>query len=352
VPVSAVAHSLTDHLIDEITNRGTEGGPLTPLADQLNHDLTHLQGEEVKGMLAQLLGEVRDALASPDGAAGPVGWPLAEVRDPFALEVHRPVEPDVPQPQLPVLPVYVPREHNTALAQLVMAAAGTTSGIAVLVGGSSTGKTRTCWQALELLRGQEPEWRLRHPIDPQAALAGLPGAGPRTVVWLNEAQRYLDTPDGTGERIAAGLRTLLRDRTQGPVLVLATLWPEFWAELTARQGARTRTRRPASCWTAETSTCPVRSPGSSCERYSMLGIPGWPRPPPRAGPGRSSSTLPGARPAGPLPQRAAGRPIADRGRDGRPPPGHAPRPAPGLSGDGRARIPDRLPSGSCWTTTG
>ena len=148
--------------------------------------------------------------------------------------MHRPVEPDVPQPGLPVLPVYVPREHDAALAEVVTAAAAGTSGIAVLVGGSSTGKTRACWQALELLRGLEPGWRLWHPIDPQAALAELPGVGPRTVVWLNEAQRYLEPADGTGERVAAGLRELLRDRARGPVLVLATLWPEFWDELTAR----------------------------------------------------------------------------------------------------------------------
>ena len=120
----------------------------------------------------------------------------------------------------------------------------------MLVGGSSTGKTRACWQALESLRGVEPGWRLWHPIDPQAALAGLPRVGPRTVVWLNEAQRYLDTTDGTGERVAAGLRELLRDRARGPVLVLvlATLWPQFWDALAAaRLGAWTRTPRRANC---------------------------------------------------------------------------------------------------------
>jgi hypothetical protein len=121
---------------------------------------------------------------------------------------------------------------------MVTAAVAGASRIAVLVGGSSTGKTRACWQALELLRGREPGWQLWHPIDPQGALAGLPGVGPRTVVWLNEAQRYLDTADGMGERVAARLRELLRDRAQGPVLVLATLWPQFWDELTARPPKR------------------------------------------------------------------------------------------------------------------
>jgi len=63
------------------------------------------------------------------------------------------------------------------------------------------------------------------------------------VVWLNEAQFYLDEPgNGRGERIAAGLRELLRDPTRGPVLVLATLWPLFWDALVCRpeQGADPR----------------------------------------------------------------------------------------------------------------
>jgi len=169
------------------------------------------------------------------------GWPLAEVRDPFALEVHRPVQPDELHDDLPALPAYVPRDHDAELGSVVRAAAAgssSSSRIAVLVGGSSTGKTRACWEALGLLRDQLGPWRLWHPIDPsrpEAALAGLPGVGPRTVVWLNEAQLYLDVADrGLGERVAAGLRELLRDPSRAPVLVLATLWPQYWDDLTAR----------------------------------------------------------------------------------------------------------------------
>jgi hypothetical protein len=112
-----------------------------------------------------------------------------------------------------VLPVHARREHNAVPAEVARAATGGASEIAVLVGGSSTGRTRTCWQALDLLRDLEPWWRLWHPIDPQPALAGLPGVWPRTVVWLNEAQRYLYTPDNTGERLAARLRALFRRGT-------------------------------------------------------------------------------------------------------------------------------------------
>jgi hypothetical protein len=237
VPVSEVAAELTGHLVRQIQIRGSEPGPLAPLADQLNHDLTHLEGQRLEGMLAQVLALLGHGPAKPFGAAGPAGQPLADVRDPFALEVHRPVEPDAPQPGLPELPVYVPRDHDAALAAVVTAAAAATSGITVLVGGSSTGKTRACWEALGLLRDRPEPWRLWHPIDPsppEAALRELPAVGPRTVVWLNEAQHYLDPPDSQlGERVAAGLRELLRDPARAPVLVLATLWPEYWHGLAA-----------------------------------------------------------------------------------------------------------------------
>ena len=46
---------------------------------------------------------------------------------------------------------------------------------------------------------------------------------------------YLDVAGGgLGEQVAAGLRELLRDPARDPVLVLATLWPQFWDGLTAR----------------------------------------------------------------------------------------------------------------------
>ena len=165
---------------------------------------------------------------------------LDELTDPFEVEIHRPVEPDAPQPGLPVLPAYVARDHDTTLGQVVTAAVEGRSGVAVLVGGSSTGKTRACWEALRLLRDQLKPWRLWHPIDPsrpEAALRELPAIGPRTVVWLNEAQFYLDGAGGLGERIAAGLREVMRDPGRAPVLVLATLWPQHWDALTARPAA-------------------------------------------------------------------------------------------------------------------
>jgi DDE superfamily endonuclease len=72
------------------------------------------------------------------------GRPLTEPNDPFALEVHRPIQPEVPPPDMPVLPTYVPREHDRELERIV-AALESKSGIAVLVGGSSTGKEIDSW---------------------------------------------------------------------------------------------------------------------------------------------------------------------------------------------------------------
>jgi hypothetical protein len=170
----------------------------------------------------------------PAALAGAAGRVLEDVTDPFALEVHRPVQVSGLPPGLGALPTYVPRDHDGALDGVVRAAAQGKSGLVVLVGGSSTGKTRACWEALELLRGQLEPWRLWHPIAPsrpEAALRELPLVGPRTVVWLNEAQFYLGAADGLGERIAAGLRETLQDPARAPVLVLATLWPDHWDTL-------------------------------------------------------------------------------------------------------------------------
>jgi uncharacterized protein YidB (DUF937 family) len=205
------------------------------LAEMLNR-LSDLP-DQVAARVVNALSEAQAAAADrPDSDVTVAGWALGEVTDPFLLEVHRPVQLEG-APGLPVLPLYEKREHDQVLRQVVRAAADGRSGIAVLVGESSTGKTRACWEALALLRDQDPPWRLWHPIDPappDAALRELPGIEPRTVVWLNEAQHYLLTSDERGERVAAGLRKLLRDVARGPVLVLATVWPEYWAPLTAR----------------------------------------------------------------------------------------------------------------------
>jgi hypothetical protein len=189
--------------------------------------------------------QVWEQLVMTDTARRPAwsapGQPITGL-DPFALEVHRLVEADSGPEALPALPPYTRRAHDEALAAVVAAVAGGHSQLAVVVGGSSTGKTRACWEAVTAPGALPSGWRLWHPYDPTrpgALLEGLPAVAPRTVIWLNEAQLYLlEPPTDVAERAAAALRALIADPGRGPVLVLATLWPEYWDALTREPGTR------------------------------------------------------------------------------------------------------------------
>jgi hypothetical protein len=81
-----------------------------------------------------------------------VGQPLSETLDPFQLEVHHAIT--VPGSEaLPMLPPYLERDHDHELRRrIARALAEGRSTMVVLVGGSSTGKTRACWEALHTNR--------------------------------------------------------------------------------------------------------------------------------------------------------------------------------------------------------
>jgi hypothetical protein len=253
VLVGELVGALQEQILTRIRADAVNGGPLAPLWQELAaagrerravaraHDFGQVLAS-ISRQTAQILDQLGEhpLIGDTTGgmAAGPLGRPIGEV-DPLDLEVHPAIESGVAG--LPVLPVYIEREHDRVLGEVVAAAAAGRSRVAVLVGGSSTGKTRACWEALQLLRDQPPDtlrdqqWRLWHPIAPtraDAALADLARIGRYTVVWLNEAQFYLADPQ-LGERVAAGLRELLRDPGRAPVLVLAT-WPAYWNTLTTR----------------------------------------------------------------------------------------------------------------------
>ncbi|MBT2395980.1 hypothetical protein [Streptomyces sp. ISL-100] len=166
----------------------------------------------------------------PRSASAAPGRPIREFADPFALEVHETIDGGV-GPELPILPAYIEREHDRWLAEIVRRVgrrgeATENSTIAVLVGGSSTGKTRACWEALGLL---PPEWRLWHPLAPspsEALIAGLDVVEPYTALWLNETQLFLGGDHG--EQAATRLREVINDPRRGPLLVLGTIWPKAW----------------------------------------------------------------------------------------------------------------------------
>ncbi|MFG2019971.1 hypothetical protein [Actinomadura geliboluensis] len=216
--------------LDQLTQVGS-------VLAQWAREKPHPQAVWSRLLTADRAGKARgEAPAPPDtggGRAG-VGRPLNEVTDPFVLEVHRPIASERAGGSAPLLPPYVRRAHDDRLAQVVERAAARHSAMAVLVAGSSAGKTRACWEALHRLQDRQEGWRLWHPFDPsraEAAVQELDRVGPRTVVWLNETQDYLGGGEA-GERVAAKLRTLLTDPSRAPVLVLGTLWPGHHTDLT------------------------------------------------------------------------------------------------------------------------
>ncbi|MFD9303020.1 helix-turn-helix domain-containing protein, partial [Streptomyces sp. NPDC060048] len=187
--------------------------------------------------LEELLELRRSAVEGTRGGVRSVPGRSIGEWDPHDLEVHPAGPGDAASgPERSgarTMPGYVWREHDRVLAGVVEDAAAGRSRAVVLVGGSSTGKTRACWEAVQPLAAQG--WRLWHPFDPtrtQDALEDLPRVAPHTVVWLNEAQHYLGDRT-TGERIAAAVHRLLVTVECGPVLVLGTLWPEYAARYTA-----------------------------------------------------------------------------------------------------------------------
>ena len=165
-----------------------------------------------------------------------IGQLIKEIADPHDLEIHPSIDMPDSSASGAALPPYIPRAHDHALLKLVKMA-HKRSVMAVLVGGSSTGKTRACWEAICTL---PREWRIWHPVSPtrhEALWTALQDdlIAPRTVIWLNETQFYLDIKSGgLGERIAASLRDLIRAPERGPMLILGTLWPEYWELLTRR----------------------------------------------------------------------------------------------------------------------
>ena len=106
-----------------------------------------------------------------------------------------------------------------------MTRAAQRGGFVLLVGGSSVGKTRT---AVEAMKALLPNWWLVHPAGPAEVTTLAQAPPPRTVVWLDELQRYLDGEHGlTGTAVRAFLTA------SPPALLIGTLWPDRYTSYTA-----------------------------------------------------------------------------------------------------------------------
>jgi hypothetical protein len=158
----------------------------------------------------------------PAGAREPVLAALAGRRAAqwmgYQLGVHEVVGGGPPPP-------YVSRPHDDLVRALLNPAVAA-SRLVVIQGESSTGKTRTAYEAV---RAVLPDWRLDYPLDPAALDRRLDEEIPQqTVLWLGDLRQYADV-DG-GDKVIGRLGDLL-DRP-GRILI-TTIWPE-----TARAYAR------------------------------------------------------------------------------------------------------------------
>lgn len=121
------------------------------------------------------------------------------------------------------LPTYVEREFDFRLRTALAPNSSGRGSFVVMVGGSSTGKTRSLYEAIYAL---VPNWTLLQPAD-ASELLDVKNAPPReTVFWLDELQQYLGGhPPLTSECV----RALMRHGN----LVVGTLWPDQYAKWTA-----------------------------------------------------------------------------------------------------------------------
>jgi len=145
----------------------------------------------------------------------PAGTVRARDEDPRRLGVHASIQVD---PGADDLPVYVPRQVDVELHTALTAAAAR-GGFVLVKGSSSVGKSRSLFEAV---RAVLPDWWLLHPADADAVLAFADAPTSRTVVWLDELQRYLNQPGGIP---SGALRALL----SAGLVVAGTLWPDEYA---------------------------------------------------------------------------------------------------------------------------
>jgi TIR domain len=181
-------------------------------------DLRGRAPQEFAAMIAAKLAGLGITGPAAAQAVRPPGAVRVAEADLRRLGVHAAISvPGIPDE---VPPEYVPRDADAAEfgVRAKLAAATKRGGFVLLTGGSSAGKTRC---AAEAVRELLPDWWLVHPAGPGevAALAAAPPA--RTVVWLDELQRYLDGEHGlTGGMVRALLSA------PGPVVLIGTLWPD------------------------------------------------------------------------------------------------------------------------------
>ena len=213
---------------DAAARRGiaTPGGGPAGLLNDDRWRTAHRQ--EVQRRAAVVSGVVEHAQAVSALAGPRVRVGAANLR---LLGVHEAIRVSGVPDEVP--PEYVPRDIDAAEfvdaaefgLRARVGAAARRGGFVLLVGGSSVGKTRC---AAEAVKAMLPDWWLVHPAGPDGVTALALALPPRTVVWLDELQRYLDGEHGLTGSVVRALLT-----ASHPAVLIGTLWPDRYNTYTA-----------------------------------------------------------------------------------------------------------------------
>ncbi|MEU4160801.1 helix-turn-helix domain-containing protein [Actinoplanes sp. NPDC026670] len=182
--------------------------------------------EERRRLQTELVDLRNQAAAATPAAATPAvaGRPVADW-NPQVLGVHPAVAAG--RNVTSELPPFVTRGHDTQLRDaLVAATRRDRHHLLVLIGGSSTGKSRS---ALEAVRACLPDHPVVAPLDAgelRDTLRDWSAHQRPMVLWLNEMQRFLDSPEAALE-----LRRWLTRQSRS--VALGTLWPDYFYDLTS-----------------------------------------------------------------------------------------------------------------------
>jgi hypothetical protein len=163
------------------------------------------------------------------------GRPAARVREiqagrpvtawnPLSLGIHRAIGGQA-------LPAYVLRDHDRVLRQRLRGRP-VANQLIVLRGGPSTGKSRAAYEGL---KSEMPSRSVLFPRTVTSLAANLDqGIAPRTVVWLGELRHYAESE--AGQEALAKLDDLLFE--QDGIVIITTLWPDYWKTFTEGQPDR------------------------------------------------------------------------------------------------------------------
>lgn len=201
--LKASGETLSGSTINNLLN-----GPSKPEMETLRKFLVAcgLDERDQRPWFAALDRAVTAHLVRPSGAV--------RVRDarPRTLGVHAAICVDGAVGEMPT---YVPRDFDAELRAALQVAASD-GGFVLLVGPSSVGKTRSLFEAIAAVL---PDWWLLQPVSGSAMYDLLPTPPLRTVIWLDEVQRFLDKAD----RPTVGLMAQL---LRAGLVVAGTIWPD------------------------------------------------------------------------------------------------------------------------------